>query len=128
MSLQNSIDGNGILYQWQSSADGITYLDEVGAISATYTATPSGTTYYQCLVTCPFGPAMATSTPVQVTFSNTAPSTTPVTICDPGVASLKLQLHQELSLGMTLQQEELHWLQEGLMPNNCYYNNILRKC
>jgi hypothetical protein len=88
LSLQNVLSGNGILYQWQSSPDGITYADISGAIASTYTATPLDTSFYQCIVTCPNGPLTATSTPVQVTFANTAPTATPVTICAPGIASL----------------------------------------
>jgi hypothetical protein len=89
LSLQNAVLGNGIVYQWQNSANGTTYADILGATAASYTATPLDTTYYQCVITCPNGPVTATSTPVQVTFSNTAPSVTPVTICAPGVANLE---------------------------------------
>jgi hypothetical protein len=88
LSLQNAISGNGVVYQWQSSPDGITYTDISAAIASTYTATPSDTSYYQCIVTCPNGPVTVTSAPVQVTFANTTPLVTPVTICAPGVANL----------------------------------------
>lgn len=89
LSLQNPVAGYGVLYQWQSSANGTTFTDISDATSATYTATPSGSAYYQCVVTCPYGPATATSTPVEVTFANDAPTVTPDTICAPGVASLE---------------------------------------
>ncbi|MES2811278.1 MAG: T9SS type A sorting domain-containing protein [Bacteroidota bacterium] len=76
LSLQNNGDGNGVTYQWQSSPDGVTYSNIGGAIAATSIANPVATTYYQCIVTCPNGPVTVISTPVVVTFSNTAPAVT----------------------------------------------------
>ncbi|HQW68509.1 MAG TPA: T9SS type A sorting domain-containing protein, partial [Flavobacterium sp.] len=89
LRLENVVSGSGITYQWQSSSDDVTYTDISGAIAATYVATPTGDTFYRCMVTCPFGPSTATSTPVEITFTNQAPTVTPVTICDPGVATLE---------------------------------------
>lgn len=90
LRLENEIVGSGIVYQWQSSTDGGTnYTDISGANASTYVATPTGDTYYHCVVTCPFGPSTATSTPVVINFTNQAPTVTPVTICDPGVATLE---------------------------------------
>ena len=90
LRLENEIVGSGIVYQWQSSTDGGTnYTDISGANASTYVATPTGDTYYRCVVTCPFGPSTANSTPVAINFTNQAPTVTPVTICDPGVATLE---------------------------------------
>ncbi len=76
LSLQNNGDGNGVTYQWQSSPDGTTYSNIGGAIAATSIVIPTTTTYYQCIVTCPNGPVTVISTPVVVTFVNTAPAVT----------------------------------------------------
>lgn len=54
----------GVTYQWQSSANGSVFTDIAGATSATYAATVSSTTYFQCVVTC--GGSSATSTPVMI--------------------------------------------------------------
>jgi hypothetical protein len=88
LSLQNAIAGAGVTYQWQSSADGSTYANVVGATAKTYSANPTASTYYRCNVTCPFGPVTATSTPVQVTFSNNIATTTPASRCDAGTLTL----------------------------------------
>ncbi|MEI6487395.1 MAG: GEVED domain-containing protein [Bacteroidota bacterium] len=67
VSLQNSINGSGITYQWQSSPDNITYTDIAGATASFYTGTQTTTTYYQCRVICSAGPDTATSTPIHIT-------------------------------------------------------------
>lgn len=83
LSLQNSAVGNGVTYQWQSSADGVVYTDIVDAMDEKLTVTPTAETYYQCVVTCPFGPVTATSTPVLVAFSNELTSVTEGASCAP---------------------------------------------
>lgn len=88
LSLQNVTIGTGVSYQWQSSANGVTYANIIGATSATYNVIPLAATYYQCIVTCQNGPATATSTPVQVTFSNSITSTTPGSRCGTGSVAL----------------------------------------
>ncbi|QBZ98932.1 T9SS type A sorting domain-containing protein [Flavobacterium sangjuense] len=89
LSIQNTQVGAGITYQWQASTDGgANYTDISGATAATYVATPTANTYYRCTVTCPFGPVMVNSTPVQITFTNAIDATTPTAICGPGVANL----------------------------------------
>lgn len=65
LSLSGVISATGLTYQWQSSPDGVTYSDIAAATNATYSATQSAATYYQCIVTCSAG-IPATSTPVQV--------------------------------------------------------------
>jgi len=90
LSIQNVPVGAGVTYQWQASTDGGTnYSDISGATAATYVATPTASTYYRCVVTCPFGPVTVNSTPVQVNFTNAITSTTPATICGAGVANLE---------------------------------------
>ena len=61
-----SLQGNsclGITYQWQSSTDGITYTNIAGQTGATYAATVSQNTWYQCIVTCTASGLSATSSP-----------------------------------------------------------------
>ncbi|MFN7044304.1 MAG: T9SS type A sorting domain-containing protein [Flavobacterium sp.] len=88
LSLQNLTTGSGVTYQWQSSPDGITYNDIVGATNAIYTGTPTMVTYYQCIVTCATGPSSATSNPVQITFTNNILSTTSAARCGTGTVTL----------------------------------------
>lgn len=83
LSLQNSAVGNGVTYQWQSSADGVTYTDIADAMDEKLTVTPTEETYYQCVVTCPFGPVTATSTPVLIEFSNELTDVTEGSSCTP---------------------------------------------
>jgi hypothetical protein len=88
LTLQNPQIGAGITYQWQSSADNLTYTNIANANAATYIATPTVATYYQCVVTCPAGSVTATSTPVQITFSAGITDTTPASRCDAGTLTL----------------------------------------
>jgi len=62
VSLQNSIPGTGISYQWQSSSNGSTFTDIAGTNTSTITLTPSSSFYYRCIVTCMRGPVLTTST------------------------------------------------------------------
>ena len=76
------ISTTGLSYQWQSSLDGITYTDIVGATGLTYSGTISASTYFQCVVTCANGAASTTSNSVQVELapppSITLNSVTPI--------------------------------------------------
>ena len=56
LSLQNTIPGTGVTYQWQSSVDGVTYSDIAGAMKSTFTSQPLSSTYFRCRVTCHIGP------------------------------------------------------------------------
>jgi hypothetical protein len=51
-----SVSGNttdfGITYQWQSSADGVTFTNEAGATNPIYTATIADSVYYRCIISC----------------------------------------------------------------------------
>ncbi len=64
LSLQNTTSGTGVTYQWKSSADNITFTNISGATSATYSASPTVSTYYVCDVTC--SGVTTTSNSVQV--------------------------------------------------------------
>ena len=61
--------GGGVTYQWQSSADGITFANIAGATNDTITASQTAAGYYQCIVTCPVSALSATSTVVNVTLN-----------------------------------------------------------
>lgn len=61
--------GSGLTYQWQSSADGITFSDISTATSSSLSTTQSVLTYYQAIVTCSAG-TIATSTPLMVEMGN----------------------------------------------------------
>lgn len=69
LSLSGASIGTGITYQWQSSSDGITYTAIVGATNASYSATQSTATYYNCIVTCSAG-SPVTSAPLLVDMGN----------------------------------------------------------
>ena len=59
----------GVTYQWQSSADGITWANIPGATNTTYGGgyTATSTTYYQCVSTCTGSGMTATSYSTSVT-------------------------------------------------------------
>lgn len=65
LTLNGASAGSGLMYQWQSSVDGIVYADIAGATSFSYVASQTAMTYYQCIVTCSAG-TQATSTPLMV--------------------------------------------------------------
>ena len=67
LTLNGATLGSGLTYQWQSSADGITYTNIPGATAGAYNATQTTNTYYQCIVTCTASGLSSTSTPVFVT-------------------------------------------------------------
>ena len=61
--------GSGITYQWQSSTNGTTWSNIVGATSSTYTATPSVTTYYRLVTTCTNSGLTNTSSSIMYTVN-----------------------------------------------------------
>ncbi len=67
LSLQNPTSGTGLTYQWQSSPNGTTWSNILGATSSTLTTTQSSSTYYRCNVTC--GLNTGPSNALQVTNS-----------------------------------------------------------
>lgn len=70
LSLQNATAGTGVSYQWQSSADGMSFSDIAGETSSTYTFIPTDSIWYQCIVVCQNGPTADTSAPLQIDFAN----------------------------------------------------------
>lgn len=70
LSLQNNTSGTGVTYQWQSapSATG-PWTSISGATTYNYVATPTATTWYQCVVTCTNSSSTATSNPVQILYN-----------------------------------------------------------
>ncbi len=86
-SLTNQTPGGGVTYQWQSSADNITYTNISGATGSTLSA-PATTKYYRCMVKCAAGPDSTASTPVQLTYNNNITGTTPAQRCGVGTVNL----------------------------------------
>ena len=70
LSLSGATLASGLTYQWQSSPDGITYTNIVGATNSAYSTTQSSDTYYQCIVTCTASGQQDISIPVQVTTNS----------------------------------------------------------
>lgn len=89
LSLANAVIGTGISYQWQTSNDNVTYTDISGAITTTYSTTPTTNTYYRCKVVCLNGPAIAYSTPIQIVFANNILTTTAASRCGYGTVNLQ---------------------------------------
>ena len=69
LSLSVAYTAGNITYQWQSSADGVTYSNISGATNSFYVASQTAATWYQCVVTCTNSGQSITSTPVQVTMN-----------------------------------------------------------
>jgi gliding motility-associated-like protein len=57
---------NGLTYQWQSSADNITWTNITGATSETYNTAQTVATWYRLSITCANGNQTASSVPVFV--------------------------------------------------------------
>jgi len=70
LSLQNPTAGSGVTYQWQSSADGLTWANVTGATNPVLTSNLTASTYYRCQVTCTGN--TGTSTPVLVALAPTS--------------------------------------------------------
>jgi hypothetical protein len=69
LSLTGASNGSGLTYQWQSSADGVTYADIASETNSTLSTTQTALTYYQCIVTCSAG-TPATSVAVSVPMNS----------------------------------------------------------
>ena len=70
LTLQNNTSGTGVTYQWQSGSTATgPWSNITGATSFTYTATPTATTWYRCIVTCTNSASSGTSTPVLVNYN-----------------------------------------------------------
>ncbi len=79
LSLTGTTVAGGLTYQWQSSStSGGTYTAITGATNPTYTFTGlAATTYYNCVVTCPYGGTASTSSYATVNWTLPTPSCTP---------------------------------------------------
>ncbi|ESU28803.1 hypothetical protein FLJC2902T_14000 [Flavobacterium limnosediminis JC2902] len=87
LSLTTPTTGAGVTYQWQSSENGgTTWTNIAGATAATYVATPTTNTSYQCNVTC--SASTVASTPVAVTTTTSSAVVTGDSNCTSGVADL----------------------------------------
>ncbi|MFN5223515.1 MAG: GEVED domain-containing protein, partial [Bacteroidota bacterium] len=64
LSLQNTTSGSGVSYQWQSGPSSTGPWTNFGGNFAGASASPTATTWYQCIVTC--SSTSGTSNPVQV--------------------------------------------------------------
>ena len=82
--------GVGSTFQWQSSANNVTFSNISGANQNTFTDKfVTNTTYYRCLLTCYFGSTTSTSSVKKVTVINPQiTTTTPGSICGTGVVTL----------------------------------------
>ncbi len=70
LSLGTVYSGVGFTYQWQSSADGVTYSNIASATNSTLTTSLTASTYYQCIITCSVSGLTATSSATQVTLNS----------------------------------------------------------
>lgn len=70
LSLQGIPVVTGLTYQWQSSINNSTWVNETNATSSTYTVSSlSSSTYYRCVVGCASNFASSTTTYVQLNTS-----------------------------------------------------------
>jgi hypothetical protein len=58
LTLSGASTGIGMTYQWQSSADGVSFSDITGATDTVLTITQNAVTYYRCVSTCAVGTAV----------------------------------------------------------------------
>lgn len=59
----------GITYQWQSSADNVTYSNITGATGVSYSTTFTASSWYRCLITCTASSQSDFSSAAQVTLN-----------------------------------------------------------
>ena len=60
---------SGYTYQWQSSADNVTFTNITNATSQNYSAIVNSTTYYQCILTCSASGLSVTSAVLTATIN-----------------------------------------------------------
>ena len=68
LSLQNTIQGSGVTYQWESSNNNITWTNITGATGLSYTASQTSATWYKCAVSCSGNTGF--SSPVQINMNS----------------------------------------------------------
>ncbi|MCE3281010.1 MAG: Protein of unknown function precursor, partial [Bacteroidetes bacterium] len=90
LSLTGASSGEtGLTYQWQSSADGMTYSNIAGATTTSYTAPLIiAPTYYQVVVTCTNSSSSATTPSFLVGFTHSVTSISPASRCGTGAVTL----------------------------------------
>lgn len=66
LSLQGASFGTGLTYQWQSSTDSVSWINQVGATNSSFSTSALQNTYYRCILTC--NSVSDTSTPVKVSM------------------------------------------------------------
>ncbi|MBL7951694.1 MAG: T9SS type A sorting domain-containing protein [Flavobacteriales bacterium] len=69
LSLQNTISGAGVSYQWESSTDGGGIWAPVGTNAATFTTSITVPTMFRAQVTCTASASTGTSTPISLTLA-----------------------------------------------------------
>ncbi|MBC7524567.1 MAG: T9SS type A sorting domain-containing protein [Flavobacterium sp.] len=69
LSLQNTVSGSGVTYQWQSSANGLVYSNVSGEISNNFYTSQTNTTFYRCAVTCSGSAETVFSNPIQIALN-----------------------------------------------------------
>ena len=79
---------DGLTFQWQSSPDGIVWIDIPAITTTTYSVVPTAATQYRCkIIACNGLPSF--SNPVSLNFANSVVSTTPNTRCGTGTTTLE---------------------------------------
>jgi hypothetical protein len=79
LSITGVTDGFGMTYQWQSSSDGVNFVDIAGATDTVYTTAQNSDTYYRCVATCSAGmpsPSTAVFVAMQAPTVNAGQDTT----------------------------------------------------
>ena len=74
VSLTGASTSSGLLYQWQSSPDGLAWTNVTGATNATYTADVTSNVYYRATVTCNTSGLSSTSTGIELLQTAPAPT------------------------------------------------------
>lgn len=69
LSLQNTISGTGVTYQWQTSPNSITWTNATGT-GTSFTTSQTAATWYRCAVTCSNSSSTGFSNPVQVNMNS----------------------------------------------------------
>ncbi|RYD99279.1 MAG: T9SS type A sorting domain-containing protein [Sphingobacteriales bacterium] len=82
-SLTTVPTGPGLSYLWQSSLDGVNYINITGATASTL-STNVYALFYRCRVVCSGGPDTVYSTPVQLNYANNVATVTGAQRCGAG--------------------------------------------
>jgi trimeric autotransporter adhesin len=82
LSLPYAPSSSGLLYQWQSSPNGVTWTSITGATNDSYTASVIANTWYRCALTCIYSGLSDTSSSFELFFSSPpAAITGPAAVC-----------------------------------------------